>query len=103
MSFNSQTNVCASDSSHARRASLEYLRSPVHGLNVAFRNPWTWPRRGNQAGILDDFCDQVMKKQFVTVSFLLALVVIVDAAGYTTSFPLSENPISEGGTWTNGG
>ena len=44
-----------------------------------------------------------MKKLSVTVSFVLALVVIVDAAGYTTSFPLTENPISEGATWTNGG
>lgn len=34
---------------------------------------------------------------------MLALAVIVSAAGYTTSFPLTENPISEGGTWTNGG
>lgn len=45
----------------------------------------------------------VMKKLFVTVSFVVALVVIVGAAGYTTSFPLTENPIWEGATWTNGG
>ena len=44
-----------------------------------------------------------IKKLFVTVSFLFALVVVVGAAGYTTSFPLTENPISESGAWTNGG
>ena len=44
-----------------------------------------------------------MKKLFVTVSFVLGLIVIVDAAGYSTTFPLTENPISENAQWTNGG
>jgi hypothetical protein len=43
-----------------------------------------------------------MKKLFVTVSLVLSLVVIVGAAGYSTTFPLTENPISESSQWTNG-
>ncbi len=43
--------------------------------------------------------------RFSSVLFLFSLVV--PAAGisqtYTTSFPLTENPISEGGNWINGG
>jgi hypothetical protein len=43
-----------------------------------------------------------MKKLFVTVSFVLSLVVIAGAAGYSTTFPLTENPISESSQWTTG-
>jgi len=32
-----------------------------------------------------------------------AIIVITPSHTYTTSFPLSENPISEGGRWMNGG
>ena len=43
-----------------------------------------------------------MKKPLVTASFLVAVVAIVGAAGYSTTFPLTENPISESAGWTNG-
>jgi len=43
-----------------------------------------------------------MKKLAITASCIAALVAVVDAAGYTTAFPLTENPISESGNWTNG-
>src|SRR5215467_16221110 len=43
-----------------------------------------------------------MKKLLATSTVVLAWVALVSAAGYTTSFPLTENPISEGGLWTNG-
>ncbi len=43
-----------------------------------------------------------MKKLFVTASLVLGLAVIVSAAGYSTTFPLTENPISESAQWTNG-
>jgi hypothetical protein len=44
-----------------------------------------------------------MKRLFVTVSLVLGVVVIVGAAGYSTTFPLTENPISESAQWTAGG
>jgi len=43
-----------------------------------------------------------MKKLFVTLSLVLSLMVILDAAGYSTTFPLTENPISESSQWTTG-
>ena len=49
-----------------------------------------------------------MKKQFIfsLLILLIALAVLHDtettAETYTTSFPLSENPISEGNKWING-
>jgi len=44
-----------------------------------------------------------MKKLVATAIVALALVAIVGAAGYTTNFPNTGNPISEGGNWTTGG
>jgi hypothetical protein len=44
-----------------------------------------------------------MRRLFVCSVVALALVARTGAAtSYTTTFPLTENPISEGGNWTNG-
>ena len=48
-----------------------------------------------------------MRKLFIPSLILLAFVFLSSAEAiattYTTSFPLTENPISEGGNWVNGG
>jgi hypothetical protein len=38
----------------------------------------------------------------LSIAFLLFPAIGVSAATYTTNFPLTENPISEGGKWING-
>src|SRR6267154_1724242 len=44
-----------------------------------------------------------MKKWLAISVATMAIVAGVDAAAsYSTTFPLTENPISEGGIWTNG-
>src|SRR4051794_2598221 len=44
-----------------------------------------------------------MKKLSVAVVLALAAITVLGAASpYTTNFPLTENPISEGAQWTTG-
>jgi hypothetical protein len=40
--------------------------------------------------------------KFVAILFFFGLVAKMFGATYTSNFPLSENPISEGGNWING-
>ena len=42
-----------------------------------------------------------LSMKYLVVILLLAAVAV--AQRYTTNFPLTENPISEGGEWINGG
>jgi hypothetical protein len=44
-----------------------------------------------------------MRKLLAAAVVAVAIVTCVEAVGsYSTAFPLTENPISEGGVWTNG-
>ena len=84
-------NFCQYPSAAAVRPVGVSTGNAAYALRSWGRMPGGQPSEGN------------MKTRLLTAAIAILAAVALQAAGtYSTSFPASENPISEGGRWING-